>query len=1129
MHCNNCGFDNPNGMKFCGQCGQPLKRQCPGCGFDNPANFNFCGQCGTALELSIENEEFSNHSTSQTPQTLPIHEAERRQLTVMFCDLVGSTSLSEQLDPEDFREVVRAYQQTAAQVIGRFEGTIAQYLGDGLLVYFGFPVAHENDAHRAALSGLGIIEEMKNLNVRLQQSIRTRSRGPLRLAVRIGIHTGLVVIGEIGSGARREQLAVGETTNIAARLQNLAKPNTVVISVSTYRLVEGFFACRPLGFQSLKGITRPLEIYRVLRQSRARNRLDAAKAAMTGLTPLVGREEEMRLLSARWEQAKEGKGQVLLLSGEAGIGKSRLIRVFREQLTGEPHLWLSCHCSPYYQNTALYPFVDLLQRLLRFKEHDSPGRKLQKLETALDQYDLPRTETAPLFTPLLALPLSERYPSLNLSPQRQKQNLLKTLLIILLKLTEVRPVVIFIEDLHWGDPSTLEILSTLVDQVSNARVFVLFTFRPNFEAAWPVRSYLTHLSLTRLVRRQAEALVESVAAGKKLPSELLEQIIAKTDGVPIFLEELTKMVLEQDLLRERADRYELVGPLPALAIPATLHDSLMARLDRLAAVREVAQLGATLGRSFSYRLLQAVAAIDEPSLQYKLTQLVDAELLYQQGLPPDAAYSFKHALIQETAYRSLLRAKRQQVHQRIAQVLVDQFPEYEQTEPEVIAHHYTAAGQNEAAVRFWYKAGQRAVAQSANREAINHFTQALNLLEFLPPSPERRQQELHLRIALGAPLLMTKGYVAPEVETNYARARELCQQLDQSPQLASVLFGLWVFYLVKGQFQTAVELGEQLAELARQTQDAALWLEAHRMQGMNYFNLGQLNLARTHLEEAVAIYNPHQHGPQVFIDAGADRGVACLSYLAITLWLLGFPDQALKRSQEAIALAAQLAHPYSQAFALCWSAWLHQLRREPGPAQALAHAGLEVATEQDFELLEMLCAMMESWALTEQDQTEVGLEGILHKLREFQATGAQLGQLHFWVLLAEVYSRTDRFDEGLSLVTQALAELDHKGEQFYAAELYRLRGEMLLVHQTEPDPYPDAEACFQQAVDLAHQQDIRSLQLRATISLARLQVRQGRTDEAETTVTAIYRQFTEGFDTIDLQAAGNLISNSGSD
>ncbi|MCB0166373.1 MAG: AAA family ATPase, partial [Anaerolineae bacterium] len=393
MHCNNCGFDNPNGMKFCGQCGQPLKRQCPGCGFDNPANFNFCGQCGTALELSIENEEFSNHSTSQTPQTLPIHEAERRQLTVMFCDLVGSTSLSEQLDPEDFREVVRAYQLTAAQVIGRFEGTIAQYLGDGLLVYFGFPVAHENDAHRAALSGLGIIEEMKNLNVRLQQSIRTRSRGPLRLAVRIGIHTGLVVIGEIGSGARREQLAVGETTNIAARLQNLAKPNTVVISVSTYRLVEGFFACRPLGFQSLKGITRPLEIYRVLRQSRARNRLDAAKAAMTGLTPLVGREEEMRLLSARWEQAKEGKGQVLLLSGEAGIGKSRLIRVFREQLTGEPHLWLSCHCSPYYQNTALYPFVDLLQRLLRFKEHDSPGRKLQKLETALDQYDLPRTET----------------------------------------------------------------------------------------------------------------------------------------------------------------------------------------------------------------------------------------------------------------------------------------------------------------------------------------------------------------------------------------------------------------------------------------------------------------------------------------------------------------------------------------------------------------------------------------------------------------------------------------------------------------------------------------------------------------------------------------------------------------
>ena len=1135
MHCNNCGFDNPNGMKFCGQCGQPLNRSCPDCGFDNPANFNFCGQCGAALEVRIENEEFRklsfSHSSAkpqafQSRPSLPTQEAERRQLTVMFCDLVGSTSLSEQLDPEDYREVVRAYQHTAAQVIGRFEGTIAQYLGDGLLVYFGYPAAHENDAHRAALTGLGIVEEMKNLNVRLQQSIRTRSRAPLRLAVRIGIHTGLVVVGEIGSGERREQLAVGETTNIAARLQNLAKPNTVVISVSSYRLVEGFFACRPLGFQSLRGITRPLETYRVLRQSRARNRLDAAKAAMTGLTPLVGREEEMRLLSARWVQAKEGKGQVLLLSGEAGIGKSRLTQVFREQLTGEPHLWLSCHCSPYYRNTALYPLIDLFQRLLRFKEDDSPERKLQKLETALDQYDLPRTETIPLFTPLLALPLSEQYPPLNLSPQRQKQKLLKTMLVILLKLTEIRPVVIFIEDLHWGDPSTLEILTTLVDQVSNARVFVLFTFRPNFNPSWPARSYLTHLSLTRLVRRQAEALIESAAAGKKLPPELLEQIIAKTDGVPIFLEELTKMVLEQDLLRERVDRYELVGPLPALAIPATLHDSLMARLDRLAAVREVAQLGATLGRNFSYRLLQAVASMDEPTLQSKLTQLVEAELLYQQGLPPDAAYSFKHALIQETAYRSLLRAKRQQVHQRIARVLVEQFPEFEQIEPEVIAHHYTAAGQNEAAVRFWYKAGQRAVVQSANREAINHFTQALNLLEFLPPSAERHQQELHLRIALGAPLLMTKGYVASEVETNYARARQLCRQLDQTPQLASVLFGLWVFYLVKGQFQTALELGEQLAELADQTQDAALWLEAHRMQGMNYFNLGRLDLARTHLEEAVAIYDPHQHGPQVLFDAGTDRGVACLSYLAITLWLLGYPDQALKRSQEAIALAAQLAHPFSQAFAFCWSAWLHQLRREPEPAQALAHAGLEVATEQGFALLEMLCAMMESWALTEQDQTEVGLEGILQKLREFQATGAQLGQLHFWVLLAEVYSRTGRFDEGLSLVAQALAELDQKGEQFYAAELYRLRGEMLLAHQTTPDPAAEVEACFLQAVDLACQQDIRALQLRATTSLARLQIRQGRAAEAGAMLSSVYRQFTEGFDTLDLQTAGDLMSSS---
>lgn len=1116
-------------MKFCGQCGQPLKKQCSKCGFDNPPNFNFCGQCGTALELKIENAESDNQPNevprpalqAQKPQT---PEAERRQLTVMFCDLVGSTSLSEQLDPEDFRDVVRAYQQTAAQVIRQFEGTIAQYLGDGLLIYFGYPLAHENDAQRAILTGLGIIEEMKNLNIRLQQSIRTRSRAPLRLAVRIGIHTGLVVVGEIGGGERRERLAIGETTNIAARLQGLANPNTVIISATTYRLIEGYFACRPIGFRSLKGISRSMETYQVVRQSQARNRLDAAKAAMSGLTPLVGREEEMKLLLARWQQTKDSQGQVLLIGGEAGIGKSRLVRVFREQLTGEPHLWLSCHCLPYYQNTALYPIIELFQRLLRFKEDDSPERKLQKLETALQQYSLPMAETVPLFMPLLALPSTERYPPLNLTPQGQKQKLLHTLLLVLLKLTHFRPVVIFVEDLHWCDPSTLEILDTLVSQISNAQVLVIFTFRPNFIPKWPPRSYLTHLSLTRLMRHQAETLIEGVAGGKKLPPELLEQIIAKTDGVPIFVEELTKMVLEQDLLQERADRYELIGPLPTLAIPATLHDSLMARLDRLATVREVAQLGATLGREFHYRLLYAVASIDETTLRQNLTQLVEAELLLQQGLPPDALYTFKHGLIQETAYRSLLRSKRQQVHQRIAQVLVEQFPETEQNEPELIAHHYTVAGQTQDAIRYWQQAGQRAVAQSANKEAIYHFNQALELLEFLPPTLERRQQELLLRIALGPPLLMTKGYVASEVETNYARARDLGQQLDQSPQLASILFGLWVFYLVKGQFEIALELGEQLMTLAQQTNANALLLEAHRMQGINYFNLGQLKLAQKHLAEAVAIYEPHHHNPQRLIDVGADRGVACLSHLAITLWLLGYPDQALKRSQEAIALADQLAHPYSQAFAFCWAAWLHQLRRETESAQALAQAGVEVATEQGFALLEMLCSMMTSWALTEQGQIEVGLAGIRQKLDQFQNTGAQLGRLHFWVLLVEGYSKVGRFDEGLTLVAQALNELPTMGEQFYAAELYRLKGEILLKH----DRMAEAEHCFQQAIDLARQQGVRSLELRATLSLSQLRLQQGQVESVLQQLKRIDQQFTEGRDTADLKTLQEMTRKTGS-
>ncbi len=703
-------------------------------------------------------------TTAVAPPEPQPPEAERRQLTVLFCDLVDSTVLASQLDPEELREVVRAYQEACAKVIARFEGHIAQYLGDGLLVYFGYPLAHEDDAQRAVRAGLGIVEALGQLNTRL-----TQERG-VHLAVRLGIHTGLVVVGEVGGGTRQEQLALGETPNLAARLQGIAAPNTLVISAATLQLLGGFFTYQSLGTSLLKGLAQPIEVYQVLHESMARSRLEAAGS--TGLTPLVGREQEVALLRERWAQVKEGLGQVVLLSGEAGIGKSRLVQVLKEQVASEPQAWLTpCQCSPYYQNTALYPLIDLLERVvLRFDREESPQQKLSKLEGHLVQYGFPLAEAVPLYASLLSIPLTADYAPLPMSPEQQKQKTLQALLTTLLRIAAQQPVLFVMEDLHWVDPSTLEFLSLLVDQGPTARVLALFTFRPDFSPPWTGRSHLTQVTLPRLPRRQAAEMAGRVAHSKTLPAEVMEQVVARTDGVPLFVEELTKMVLESGLLQEREERYELTGPLPPLAIPTTLHDSLMARLDRLATVKALAQLGATLGREFSYALLQAVSPWDEETLRRGLHQLVEAEFLYQQGLPPEATYLFKHALIQETAYQSLLRSTRQQYHQRIAQVLEARFPESCETQPELLAHHYTEAGLAEQAIGYWQRAGQQASDRSANLEAISHFTTGIELLQTLPETPERIQHALTLHIALGAALQMAKGHAAPEVEHAYTQA-----------------------------------------------------------------------------------------------------------------------------------------------------------------------------------------------------------------------------------------------------------------------------------------------------------------------------------------------------------------------
>ena len=1052
------------------------------------------------------------------PATSPSLDAERRQLTVMFCDLVESTALATQLDPEDLREVVRAYQAACAEVIQRFEGYIAQYLGDGLLIYFGYPQAHEDDAQRAVHTGLGLVEMLGTLNSRLAQ------RQGVRVAIRVGIHTGLVVVGEIGGGGRQEQLALGETPNIAARLQGLAAPDTLVISEATARLVEGYFICHSLGMQALKGLAAPLGVYRVLHASETQTRLDVAAAH--GLTPLVGREAEVTLLRERWAQAKDGLGQVVLLSGEPGIGKSRLVQVLKEQLAGEEYTRIEYRCAAHTQHSVLYPVITHVERALAFAREDTPDDKLRKLETVLAPYALPLPETVPLVAALLSLPLPTHYPPLSLTPLRQRQHTLEALLAWLVAEATRQPVLFIVEDLHWIDPSTLEFLTLLIERGPTAPILTVLTCRPEFHPSWSLRAYVTLRTLSRLAHPQVAQMLLRITGDRTLPMEIVQQVVTKTDGVPLFVEELTKMVLESGFLHEAHGIYELTSPLPPLAIPTTLHDSLMARLDRLSTVKTVAQLGAAIGRTFAYEVLQAVAPLDEALLQHGLQQLVAAELVYQRGLPPQATYMFKHALIQDTAYQSLLRSTRQHYHQRIAQVLEAQFPDTVETQPELLAHHYTQAELPEQAIPYWQRAGLRTIARSAHVEAISHLSKGLELLTSLPDTPERIQHELDLQTTLGAALMATKGYAAAEVEQVYARARTLCRHVGEAPSLFPVLSGLCAFYLLRAECQIAQELVEQALRLAQSLHDPGLILEAHFALGNTLLWRGEFTSARAHLEQAIALYDPQQHRSLEFWSA--NPGVFCWGFLAHVLWYLGYPDQAVKASSEALTVARELSHPYSVGFALDFAAWLHTYRREGQLTRELADANIPLATEQGFAFVMVHATVLRGWALTEQGQGEEGIAQIRQGIAAYQATGAELERPYWLALLAETYGKVGQTGEGLRVLAEALAEVDTHGVHFCEAELHRLKGELLARSGATPPEHTSeashAEACFLQALAIARRQQAKSWELRAATSLSRLWQQQGKRAEAHELLAPVYGWFTEGFDTADLQEAKALLA-----
>jgi class 3 adenylate cyclase/tetratricopeptide (TPR) repeat protein/energy-coupling factor transporter ATP-binding protein EcfA2 len=1011
-------------------------------------------------------------------------DAERRQLTVLFCDLVDSTRLANQLDPEDYRDVVRAYQTACAEVIQRYRGHIAQYLGDGLLVYFGYPQAHEDEAQRAVRTGLEMVEAIRALQPRLD------AQYGIHLAIRVGIHTGVVVVGEMGGGGRQEQLALGDTPNIAARLQGLASPDTVVISAATSRLVEGFFTWQALGAQNLKGVSQPFMVYRVLDASTARTRLDIATPR--GLAPLVGRDEEVALVQRRWDQAKTGTGQVVLISGEAGIGKSRLVQVLKDLVAAEPHARIEWRGSPHHQQSALYPIIDHLHRLLQWHAEDSPSEKLHRLEATLAASGMELSEAVPLLAALLSLPLPPSHPPFTLTPQRQRQQTFDTLLAWLRAEAQRWPVLVIVEDLHWIDPSTLELLSLLIDQSAQVRLCLAMTARPEFHPPWTMTSHLTSLTLRRFTPAQVEHLATHVAGDKALPPTVLQEVLRKTDGVPLFVEELMKTVLESGLLREQADHYELSGPLPPLAIPATLHDALMARLDRLAAVKVVAQLGAAIGRTFTYELLQAVAQLDTATLHGALAQLVEAEVVTQRGLPPQATYMFKHALIQDAAYQSLLRSTRQQYHQQIAQVLEARFPDIHETQPELLARHYTEAGLSAQAMPYWQRAGQRALERSGYREAVTCFEQALIVLRRLPEHRDTLEQAIDLHFELRHALLPL-GDQAP-IFDHLREAETLAQMLNDRQRLGQVSVYMAEYFRVMSDLDHAVESGQRALTFAATLGDVGLQVKANFYLGTVYYDLGDYGRAVEGLRWNVASLEGDLTRER-FGMTGLPS-VLCRVYLSWSLGELGGFAEATARGEEGVGIAEAADHPFSLIWAYSGIGKLYLDQGDVHRSILVLERGLKLCQTWDIPTLfpQVTRALGTAYALAGR------LPEALPLLEQAASQGRRGGHALYFVHLSKAYLLAGRIEDALERAQQALSLAQDYKQRGYQAHALHLLGESAMHHKL-PE-VEQAEAYYQQALALAGELGMRLLQAHCHYGLGLLYSRTGRAEQARAELSA---------------------------
>ncbi len=1066
MHCRNCELDNRDGVRFCERCGAGLEVVCAACGGANSAEARFCGACGASLG--------TNAAAARVAEPGRDAVAERRQLTIMFCDLVGYTALSAGLDPEDLRDIVRDYQTLVSAEIRRYDGWVAKFSGDGVMAYFGYPKAHEDDAERAVHAGLAIVDAVRGI-----RSARGGDK-TAGLSVRVGIATGEVIVGDLVGDVVSERWAVvGETPNLAARLQSIAEPNSVAIGARTRHLARGGFHYVELGLHELKGIATPVEVWRVTGERPTPSRFDAAHGRT--LTPMVGRGTELTLIDRCWQRALAGNGNVVVIRGEAGIGKSRITQFFCERLKSRRHRRLRYQCSPYHSASALHPVIAQIEQAAKFSTGDGNEEKCRKLAALLRVPDAERETGIQLMASLLAIPCDDLYPPLRLEPARQREKTQDILLHQLHALARETPLVCIVEDVHWIDPSTLELLHRLVDEVAKLPVLLILTCRPEFAATWPPSADVTEVRLQRFTADDVREIVEGVTAGKRLPAAVMAQIVAKSDGVPLFAEELTKTVLELGLLWDNEARHASPRALANLAIPATLHDSLMARLDRLPQEKSVAQLAAVIGRSFSYELLAAVAGLPDDKLGRALDRLEEAEIIHRLRQGVAATFEFGHALIQDAAYFSQLKSVRRTNHESIARALEQRFPMVASMQPEVVAHHYDEAQCTEAALKSWQAAGTRAIEHSAHVEALRHFDEALRLLPAVTDAETRARQELQVQLARGMALTAVEGYASPSVEVAYTRALALCVEVGNDQQKFAALFGLWRIAITQPDLDKARGIAFQLLEHAQHIGATEMLLTAHGSTGITTFFLGQFALAEESFQKVGALYDPVAHRA-LAIRAGQDPGLACTMYSALGLWLRGRPQEALSQYRQTLERARALEHAFSLAYTLYVAAMIEQCVGNLPNLRACATELERLAVEGNFAQMYASARVYLGFCDSHQDDAAGSLDEIAQSIVDFQKSSG-LNVPYFKGMLSDACGRGGDIERGLAALDEAMALADSTRVRWYSAELCRLKGE-LLSRRSDP-PEEEIEALFHRALAIAGEQGAISFERKAELSLTR--------------------------------------------